>query len=71
MAVTRKGSRIEVVPSVCAEEGEKLFAYTEEVANNTAQIVRVNSSGPFPIHPLSPKKGWLERTREKIQLFLG
>lgn len=70
MGIKAKGERIKVVAKVSSEKGSQLYRYTEELANNTAQIVRVNSSGPFPVHGLPSKKGrWsavVEKFRSKI-----
>jgi hypothetical protein len=67
MGIKAKGERIRVIAKVSSEKGSQLYRYTEEVANNTAQIVRVNSSGPFPVHGLPSKKGRLSTVIEEFR----
>lgn len=49
--------RLKVSPTFPPSKGKEIYTYTKQVANNTAQIVRVNSSGPFPVHPVTKEKG--------------
>lgn len=60
---------VSIQPSTSPETGRMLYQYMKEVATNTAQIVRVNNSGPFPVHPIQPQKG-IPRLKQRIRMWL-